>query len=265
VEREGCGFCAATSTCVSLTGGAYDGLTQGSFEIPRVGVENGTLRSWAARYGRAGDETERFGTTVTAFGNEYVRGTISHFGGASDRGVSSTETGSISGERLRALNDPPNPSATQAATNPDRYYYVAMRFAYPTTSGSLDPRPWRDRRIVLVNPSTGARVVVRPVDWGPNPRTGRAVDASPQALRDLGLSAAGRAARARRDGRWNRVRGPLGWGASAPRRGDVPARDVHAAVPRLRGARGVLRCGHQPRRAVLRRHLRRSIAVSRLG
>ncbi len=188
VEREGCGFCAATSTCVSLTGGAYDGLTQGSFEIPRVGVENGTLRSWAARYGRAGDETERFGTTVTAFGNEYVRGTISHFGGASDRGVSSTETGSISGERLRALNDPPNPSATQAATNPDRYYYVAMRFAYPTTSGSLDPRPWRDRRIVLVNPSTGARVVVRPVDWGPNPRTGRAVDASPQALRDLGLS-----------------------------------------------------------------------------
>jgi murein DD-endopeptidase MepM/ murein hydrolase activator NlpD len=192
VEREGCGFCASSGACVSLTGDAYDGLTQrGSgwtFEIPRVGVDNPTLRSWAARYGRAGDETERFGTTETAFGNEYVRGTISHFGGASDTGVSSTETGSISGERLRALNDPPNPSATQAATNPDRYYYVAMRFAYPTVSGSPDPRVWRDRRIVLVNPATGARVVVRPVDWGPNPRTGRTVDASPQALRDLGLS-----------------------------------------------------------------------------
>jgi hypothetical protein len=188
VEREGCGFCAATGACVSLTGGAYDGLTQGSYEIPRVGVANPTLRSWAARYGRAGDETERYGTTVTAFGNEYVRGTTSQFGGVSDRGVSSTETGSISGERLRALNDPPNPSATQAATNPDRYYYVAMRFAYPTISGSPDPRVWRDRRIVLVNPSTGARVLVRPVDWGPNPRTGRTVDASPQALRDLGLS-----------------------------------------------------------------------------
>ena len=47
-----------------------------------IGVENATLRSWAARYGRAGDETERYGTTVTAFGNEYVRGTLSHFGGA---------------------------------------------------------------------------------------------------------------------------------------------------------------------------------------
>lgn len=188
VGREGCGFCAETGHCVSLTGGAYDGLTQGSFEIPRVGVENPTLRSWASRYGRAGDETERYGTTVTAFGHEYVRGTISHFGGASDTGVSSTETGSISGERLRSLNDPPDPTPAAAAANPSEYYFVAMRFAYPTVSGSPDPRVWRDRRLVLVNPTTGARVVVRPVDWGPGPRTGRTVDASPQALRDLGLS-----------------------------------------------------------------------------
>ncbi|MBX7193664.1 MAG: peptidoglycan DD-metalloendopeptidase family protein [Sandaracinaceae bacterium] len=189
VAREGCGFCGDSGQCVSLSGGGYGGLTQGSFEIPRVGVENGTLRSWAARYGRAGDETERYGTTTTAFGNQYVRGTISHFGGASDTGVSSTETGSISGERLRSLNNPPNPTATQAATNPDRYYYVAMRFAFPAdASGDPNPRAWRDRRVVLVNPTTGARVVVRPVDWGPNPRTGRTVDASPQALRDLGLS-----------------------------------------------------------------------------
>jgi murein DD-endopeptidase MepM/ murein hydrolase activator NlpD len=188
VAREGCGFCADTGQCVSLSSPLYGGLTQGTFEIPRVGVANPTLRSWARSYGRAGDETERYGTTVEAFGDQYVRGTISHFGGASDTGVSSTETGSVSGERLRSLNDPPNPTPAQAAANPDEYYFVAMRWAYPNdASGSPDPRPWRSRRIVLVNPTTGARVVVRPVDWGPGPRTGRAVDASPQALRDLGL------------------------------------------------------------------------------
>ncbi len=41
---------------------------------------------------------------------------------------------------------------------------------------------------LMVNPENGKAVVLRPVDWGPNIRTRRIIDVSPQALRDLGMS-----------------------------------------------------------------------------
>jgi hypothetical protein len=46
---------------------------------------------------------------------------------------------------------------------------------------------WRDARILLENPLTGVRIVVRPIDWGPHTRTSRIIDLSPQALTDLGV------------------------------------------------------------------------------
>jgi rare lipoprotein A (peptidoglycan hydrolase) len=83
-------------------------------------------------------------------------------------------------------------------------YYVAMRWDYTTGGRTF----WRDARVLLVNPDTGASVVVRPVDWGPNTSTRRTVDASPRALHDLGLSTDGRvlAAFARGSSALGRVR-----------------------------------------------------------
>jgi len=98
--------------------------------------------------------------------------------------VTATETGAITGELLRALNDPLDPSAATLRARPEDYYYVAMRFAYSPNGRGF----WRDARLLIVSPRTGAKVVVRPVDWGPHTRTGRVLDLSPQSLRDLGLT-----------------------------------------------------------------------------
>jgi hypothetical protein len=59
-----------------------------------------------------------------------------------------------------------------------------MRWSYSPNGRSF----WRDARIAVRNPATGATVVVRPVDWGPHTRTGRVVDLSPQALVDLSVA-----------------------------------------------------------------------------
>ena len=110
---------------------------------------------------------------------------MSWFGSPRDTsGVTATETGAITGELLRALNDPLDPSAATLRARPEDYYYVAMRFAYSPNGRGF----WRDARLLIVSPRTGAKVVVRPVDWGPHTRTGRVLDLSPQSLRDLGLT-----------------------------------------------------------------------------
>ncbi|MCO5170914.1 MAG: SH3 domain-containing protein [Planctomycetes bacterium] len=155
----------------------HRGITQGGFEIPRAGLRNPTLR------GALGIAVEPYGTQTTLQGRSFVRGKVSWFGGPSDRGVTATETGTLTGERLRALNPVARPSAAQLAARPGDYYYVAMRFDY-----APGKRAWAGKRLLVVNPRTGAAVVVRPVDWGPNTRTRRILDLSPQVLRDLGLS-----------------------------------------------------------------------------
>jgi hypothetical protein len=114
---------------------------------------------------------------------------VSWFGGANDQGVTAAETGALTGETLRSLNTPPNPTPSQARARPARYYYVAMRFDYSVRGRSW----WRNARLLVVNPLNGQAVVVRPVDWGPHTRTRRVLDLSPQALRDLGLRTDGTA------------------------------------------------------------------------
>ena len=188
-RSAGCGGCfcveeSGTAGCGGASGppmgsGLNAGLTLRGSEIPRAGLSNGTLR------GALGVSVEPHGEVVTVDGASWVRGAVSHFGGPSDTGVSSTETGAVSGERLRDLNNPERPSASTLRARPEDYYYVAMRWNY-SPNGT---RFWRDdARLLIRNPVTGAQVVVRPVDWGPHTRTGRIIDLSPQAVRDLGVS-----------------------------------------------------------------------------
>jgi hypothetical protein len=155
----------------------YAGLTQSGSEIPRVGLYNPTLHSVLGTW------YEPYGTVVSSEGQEWVSGTISWFGGPEDTGIGPTDTGAITGEIVRSLNDPVDPDAATLAARPEDYYWAAMRWNYSPNGRTW----WADARIVVANPSTGVKIVVRPVDWGPNTSTGRIIDLSPQSLADLGL------------------------------------------------------------------------------
>lgn len=170
---------AAVAGEVEVTGWAavYAGLDADGMEIPRIGVYNATLKSV---YGTAYDS---YGTVVEFEGKPFVQGRVSWFGGPEDFVVGATETGAITGEGLRKLNDPLDPSPEVLAAKPEAYYYCAMRFDY-TPKGKAW---WKTQRILVVNPKTGVAVVVRPVDWGPSLSGKRILDLSPQAIEDLGL------------------------------------------------------------------------------
>ena len=175
--------CAATTptpvpTAAQGLAAIHDGLSREGMEIPRAGLANTTLQSVF------GLGTEPYGNVTSFAGLQWVEGAISEFGGPKDTGVSATETGAISGEVLRKLNDPLNPTAQTLAANPSDYYYIAMRFNYQPAGKAW----WKSARIVVANPQTGKAIVVRPVDWGPNYTTKRVGDLSPQALVDLGLT-----------------------------------------------------------------------------
>lgn len=164
----------------ALTGwqALHRGLTLDGAQVPRRGLSNGTLRN------TLGLSVEPLGDQVQRDGRAFVRGRLSWFGGRLDSGVTPTETGAITGERLRDLNTPLSPPATALAQRPGDFYYAAMRFDY-----SPRPRAWWARaRLLVLDPQSGRAVVVRCVDWGPNTNTGRVIDLSPQTLRDLGLA-----------------------------------------------------------------------------
>jgi hypothetical protein len=155
----------------------HAGLDLGGLQVPRAGLRNDTLRR------ALGVAVEPYGPVVDHGGLQFVKGKGSWFGGPRDTGVSSTETGSVSGERLRSLSSPMSPSPAELAASPERFYYLAMRFDYVTGI-----EPWRRARFLVVNPTTGAAAVVRAVDWGPNTSTGRIVDVSPQTLTAIAAS-----------------------------------------------------------------------------
>ncbi|MBI5499001.1 MAG: N-acetylmuramoyl-L-alanine amidase [Deltaproteobacteria bacterium] len=161
-----------------LPSGVYGGLTLGGSEIPRAGLSNPTLRA------TLGISTEPYGDVTAWGGADWVRGRISWFGGPADTGVSSTETGAVSGEVLRSLNNPLDPDAATLASRPEDYYFVAMRWSYSPNGVSW----WRTARIAVTNPATGVQIVARPVDWGPNTSTRRIIDVSPQTMSELGAT-----------------------------------------------------------------------------
>lgn len=169
--------CAATPPVLANQVAAYAGLSQAGMEIPRAGLANPTLQSVF------GLGTEPYGALTPFGGGSWVAGKVSEFGGPLDTGVTPTETGAISGEVLRQLNNPLNPASKVLLANADKYYYIAMRFNYQPAGKAW----WKSARIVVANPKTGKAVVVRPVDWGPNVSTKRVGDLSPQVLKDLGL------------------------------------------------------------------------------
>lgn len=156
----------------------HNGIDADDLSIPREGLRNATLLSVH------GISREPHGAVQNFEGSSYVSGKVSWFGGPNDTGVSQNETGTLTGERLRSLNNPLRPTDAVLASNKASYYYIAMRWDY-SPRGKAE---WRNRRMVVVNPRTGARVVVRPVDWGPNVNTGRVMDLSPQVMDDLGLT-----------------------------------------------------------------------------
>lgn len=158
--------------------GVWAGLSQDGSEVPRAGLANATLRA------TLGISTEPYGDVTSWSGGEWVRGRVSWFGGPSDTGVSSTETGAVTGERLRALNSPVDPDAATLASRPADYYFGAMRWSYSPNGTSW----WRNVRLVVANARTGVQVVVRPVDWGPNTSTRRIIDVSPQTMSELGVT-----------------------------------------------------------------------------
>jgi len=179
VEETGTAGCGAGGAGTPAPLGSINaGLSQGGSEIPRAGLTNETLR------GVVGFSTEPRGDVVSVDGEAWVRGRLSWFGGPDDRGVSSTETGAITFERLRSLNDPTRPSSATLSSRPEDYYFVAMRWNYSPNGRTF----WRDARLVVKNPDSGAAVVVRPVDWGPHTRTNRIIDLSPQSLVDLSVA-----------------------------------------------------------------------------
>jgi uncharacterized protein YraI len=151
----------------------HKGLNYMGAEIPRKAIYNSIIR-----------RKDPYGDTVTWRGLPWVKGKVSHFGGPRDTGVTSSETGTITGERLRSLNNPLNPSSGTLRARPADYYYVAMRWDYRPHGRTF----WRRARIAVTNPANGKTVVVRVVDWGPHTRTRRIVDVSPQTLKDLGLT-----------------------------------------------------------------------------
>lgn len=171
VEPTGSTGCGTTTMPPT---GVHAGLSQNGSQIPRAGLKNST--------GGVGLETE--GDVVVVDGEQWVRGTISNFGGPNDTGVTTTETGAITGERLRGLNTPTDASRAVIESRPEDFYYAAMRWSYSPGDRSF----WRDARVLIRNPATGAEVVVRPVDWGPHIRTGRIIDVAPQTEDDLGAS-----------------------------------------------------------------------------
>jgi hypothetical protein len=136
----------------------YAGLELNGSQIPHQGVDNPTLKD------NLGVLTEPLGELIQFSGVDFIKGKTSSFGGAKDDGVSDTETGALTGEVLKQLDD--------------EDFYCAMRWSFNPNGKSF----WANRRILVINPINRKAIIVRAIDWGPNTSTGRIIDLSPKAL-----------------------------------------------------------------------------------
>jgi len=120
-----------------------------------------------------------------------VEGKMSTFGGPHDLGMSPDEglalfsNADLKNPKYSYLflpTAPPGTSGLGRRLNPDQYYF-ACRWNYNET-----PKEFLRRALARVeNPANGRAVDARPVDWGPNPSTGRVADLSPGLAAALGL------------------------------------------------------------------------------
>jgi hypothetical protein len=128
-------------------------------------------------FGEWGGDLIRDGRVLPDYG-----GRCSTFGGAADS--------SLADSARVALPCGPDGEHTLAVDLDPEDYYCAMRWDYEQAGVATrwdGKRWWANRAVLVVNPGTGASVVVRAVDWGPNLGTGRVIDLSPAAARDLGV------------------------------------------------------------------------------
>jgi hypothetical protein len=113
---------------------------------------------------------------------------MSTFGGPNDSGVTSTEGLAIyntveeataHGVKMLSVAEA---RATGLARRLDpSQYYLACRWNYDET-----PRGWLQDATALVS-ANGKSIRAKPVDWGPNVKTGRVTDLSPGLATALGL------------------------------------------------------------------------------
>jgi hypothetical protein len=68
-------------------------------------------------------------------------------------------------------------------------HYVACRWDYEVTSKTMLADS--GQMALVRNPATGIALTAFPSDWGPNEKTGRVADLSPQLMADLGLETDG--------------------------------------------------------------------------
>lgn len=116
------------------------------------------------------------------------KGKCSWFGGFDDTGVSLTEglalvePSDLDGTLFEGYFLPGNRGLARRLNKSANY--IAMRWDYSVHSRS----DLREKLMVKVtNPKSGVWVLCRPIDWGPNVRTGRICDLSAGALTALGL------------------------------------------------------------------------------
>jgi D-alanyl-D-alanine carboxypeptidase len=122
-----------------------------------------------------------------------LRGKCSWFGGPDDTGVKRNEgLALVSKEDLDKFDgyfldkNPPKTTGLARRLNPESYY-IACRWNYKQTS-----REYLQGITVSVrNPNKPGILEARPVDWGPNAKTGRVADLSPGLIKALGLDTNG--------------------------------------------------------------------------
>jgi len=150
----------------------HRGLEHAGATLPRRGLANPFVQKLLGLPNEPLGERTRLGEA------EFVRGKVSWFGGPRASGRSG-----LTRERLSRLNNPLRAAAsTRLGARADEYYYAAMRWNYREPGAG-----WyrTTARILVVHPANGRGVVLRVADWGPGASTGRILNASPQALRDL--------------------------------------------------------------------------------
>jgi hypothetical protein len=119
-----------------------------------------------------------------------LRGKMSTFGGPSDRGVGPDEGLALVNENEMAeisdyflAEQPPGTTGLARRLNPAKPY-IACRWDYAAT-----PRDTLRKGVVkVINVRTGKFAFAKPVDWGPNVKTGRIADLSPGLAQVLDLT-----------------------------------------------------------------------------
>lgn len=114
---------------------------------------------------------------------------MSWFGGPNDKGMAPAEGLALVNQgNLQLVSDyflpvqPPGTTGLGRRLNPDKFY-LACRWDYHRSPQET----LLGTTIKVTNPKSGKSAMAKPVDWGPNEKTGRVADLSPGLCKELGL------------------------------------------------------------------------------